>query len=294
MTVIGARKMNNVPFHHWPSAAVAVRMGRVLAAAGLSHPVSELAADNDIMDWSVEFSRQHGALIAPIAMKESDYEIALKDFIYKKARFNGWLPPEARDQSSDGAADFVFNQNLQAARAVQAIPGYLPVSSANQVLLDEVSKELQHRALELLSRGEGLKAVLYSVHRDGRFHILSAAGIRIASAIPSKGDKPSTGDWITALRSNLGLIPNTQLTHQVVVEVGGRQSPATDKEVRISVLNERMSEDEGVALLSVFTHEGVVTDLTQGGEVIGSKAEMYDDICAALDAQERLDQPQGN
>lgn len=247
------------------------------------------------MDWAEEFAKLHGVMLAPIALSKSDYEVELKDFTYKKARHQGWLPPEVRDQNADDPADFVFNhEELNAARAVQALPGFLPLASANRTLLDAVRKELQHRALERLSRGDGLKSEHYSIHRDGRFHILSGAGIRIASAIPSKGDKPSVDDWKTALRSNLGLIPDTQTEHHVIVEVNGRQIGATDKEVRITVANARMSEGEDVALHSVFTQEGVVTDLTRGGNVIGSKSEMYGDIGITLDVEQRVDQPQQN
>jgi len=291
--------MNEVPFHFWSAVAVAVRIGQVIARTGLCHPASDTAADNDIMDWAAEFAAGHGAFPSSIGSPtdrelHKGYVKALENFAVQKAHFDGWIPLELRDTLAHQAMDVELNREIAAVKRIKALPPTLPISSASRALLAKVGRELQYRALRQLEQGvaPGLLGAAtgsaeLSAGCDGRFHVLFAHDVPIAHVIPELGSTPVIDEWINAVRSGLGVQVDPCSKHQILIEVNGQPVACTSHEVRLEVINQRLSDQADSSLLMVLTEEGVVTDLTRRGEYEATRAQMYDDIAGDLTPNRR-------
>lgn len=275
--------MKSVPAHHQPEIQVAIRMARILAEAGLVHPVADHVGEMDVMDWAAKFVTQQGTYLAPAQLDRAQYSEALKDSVYQTAMHRGWVVREERDTRGQSPGDIDFKQAVATALRIQNIPAHVPRSAAHRALFDATVKELQKRALHYLRVGGIHKDGEISFETDGRFEKLKLYGVSVASCSAGERDKR---EWMAALESNLGIRVKPGVDHQVMVTIDGEDIACTASEVRVQVFNDLLDNpDEGVSGSSMtftFTSEGTVTDHFNDDEMLATSSVMYDELVASM------------
>lgn len=248
-------------------------VGHVLGAAGLVHPVSDDAGLEDIEQWVDEWTVQNA----------STQE--LRGLAFTRARNRGWLLSEERATHSSPGQRLERDRDLYLAKQILSIPAYIPRAHVDRLFMDQLTTKLQHEALKALTLQRDGHPDLAEV-QDGRFVKLCFHGVPVATA-QGDANQVSRQTWLDCLRSNLDLFPAGE--HSVSVNVDGQQILRTSSPVTIEIHNERMLFDDGaesehqLALSIAFTEEGAITDLVApNGEVIGTEANMYDDLVARL------------
>lgn len=266
--------MKNVPSHHHAEVLIAMRMASILAQAGLVSPATDIAiGELDVIDWAAQFVTEHG-----VALDVSAGQPMLKEYVLKKAMFQGWMLREVRDTRHEPPADFYFKQQVAAVQEIQKIPAHVPRSCAHQALVDQVVRELQRRALHSLRMGGVHKKGEMSFETDGRFEKLKVHGIPVATCGVGERD---TGQWIAALESNLGIQVKPEKAHQVLVEIDGRDVSCGSANVRVQIFNDRLvdEDDQPRSMLYNFTSEGVITECQDTeGNLLASTSAMYDEV----------------
>lgn len=274
--------MSHIPAAFHPEAYLAMRVARILAEAGLVHPVSDETGECDALEWAQRFHAEQGTPLAPFSLDPARYDQALRAFVYQRAHFEAWIPRELRDTRGIAPADYLFMEQVAAVRNIQSIPATVPRSHAHQALVDAVIKELQRRALHSLRMGGVHEKGVMAFETDGRFEKLLMHGVRIASCDAGERNRDQ---WIAALESNLGIRVKRSAGHQVLIEIDGQDIACTEASVRVQVFNDRMSDDEDrrASLLFNFTAEGVIHDaVEQDGSLIGTDSTLYEDVLGSL------------